>query len=568
MAGDVSDGCVIVEQRPNIAIAAFVGIVAVLVAAFEFPPLLDYPNHYARMWLLAGGITEQPFQQIYAIDWSRTFTNAGIDLLAYYLGPLIGVSFLARILLFLAIVSPPLGAIALHRRLFQGAFYWQVAILYFAWCATLIGGFINFQIGLGMALFFATVDHALQPGSQTALLLWRIAAGLLLTIMHIFSLGFYIALLCGLELSSTLEPLAPRNIVRLCVRLAIGILACVLPAVCLFIYAPVLPNSGDAGFGAIWNNSPTLILANLMSAMWTYVSMVDALFLIPLVLICTNALRTRRLRLHCGLGVTVVGLVILSCVSPLHIMGTGWISWRFPIMAALGAMAMICPLPQLPRREALMLVAVLSCVVFGRTVWVGFNWWCGQADVANIRAVLAAIPKGSAILPVAHEPRDIPTGTAHRHFAWNENTFRHLPTLAVPFAHSFVPTLFTAKGKQPLAVLPPWTNIAVPEGNLLSVSVLDCPDLVESFSAFTPYLIDWRRRFDFVLVVNADLPDRYSGDRVPAGLKVVSDTPFAKLYAIDKRFISSSRATPQKNARQNEAIQYRKRPERDRCHRS
>ncbi|MEF0941652.1 hypothetical protein [Rhizobium sp. BR 362] len=546
MARDVSDECVIVEQRPNIAIAAFVGVVAVLVAAFEFPPLLDYPNHYARMWLLAGGITEQPFQQIYAIDWSRTFTNAGIDLLAYYLGPLIGVSFLARILLFLAIVLPPLGAIALHRRLFQGAFYWQVAILYFAWCATLIGGFINFQIGLGMALFFATVDHALQPRNWTALFLWRIAAGLLLTIMHLFSLGFYIAILCGLELSSTLAALSSRDLVRRCARLSIGIFASVLPALWLFAYAPVLPNSGNAGFGAIWNNSPILILANFMSAIWTYASTVDVLLLIPLVLVCSNALRTRRLQVHRGLGVTVTGLLILSCVSPLHIMGTGWISWRFPIMAALGAMAMICPLPQLPRREALMLVAVLSCVVFGRTVWVGFNWWCGQADVANIRTVLTAIPKGSAILPMAHEHRDIHTGIEHRHFAWNEDTFRHLPTLAVPFAHSFVPTLFTAKGKQPLAVLPPWTDIAVPEGNLLSVSVLDCPDSVESFSAFAPYLINWRQRFDFVLVVNADLPDRYGEYSVPAGLKIISDTPFAKLYAIDKGFISSDGAASPK----------------------
>ncbi|WP_425504007.1 hypothetical protein [Rhizobium paranaense] len=540
---DVGDKHAFVEQRPNFVIAAFVGFVAILVAAFQFPPLLDYPNHYARMWLLAGGITKPPFQQIYAIDWSRTFTNAGIDLLAYYLGPLFGISFLARILLFLAIVLPPLGAIALHRRIFGGAFYWQLAILYFAWCATLIGGFINFQIGLGMALFFATADHALQPGNRIILFLWRIAAGLFLTTMHLFSLGFYIALLCGLELSPTPEALSLRHFVSRCGRLAIGMFACMLPALCLFAYAPVLPNSGNASLDAIWNNSPILILANLLSAIWTYAAAVDALLLIPLVLVCTNALRTRRIRLHRGLGVTLVGLLILSCVSPLHIMGTGWISWRFPIMAALVAMAMICPLPQLPRREALMLAAVLSCVVLGRTAWVGFNWWCGQADVADIRTVLAAIPKGSAILPVAHKPKQIPIGFDHRHFAWNEDTFRHLPTLAVPFASSFVPTLFTAKGKQPLVVLQPWTDIAVPEGNLLSVSLLDCPSL-ENLSTVVPYLRNWRQHFDFVLVLNADTPDRYSGDSIPAGLTILSDTPFAKLYAIDKGFISPGSSTP------------------------
>jgi hypothetical protein len=82
----------IVRQRPGFAIAAFVVLVAIFVAAFQFPPILDYPNHYARMWLLAGGIAEPPFNRIYALDWNRTFTNVGIDLAAYWLGPVIGVA--------------------------------------------------------------------------------------------------------------------------------------------------------------------------------------------------------------------------------------------------------------------------------------------------------------------------------------------------------------------------------------------------------------------------------------------------------------------------------------------
>lgn len=343
----------IVRQKPDVVIAAFVAVVAVFVAIFKFPPILDYPNHYARMWLLAGGIDMPPFQQIYAIDWNRTFTNVGIDLMAYWLGPLIGVSLLARGLLFLAIALPPLGAIALHRRLFGGGYYWQIAILYFAWCATLIGGFINFQIGLGMALFFATADHALQSRNRVALFVWRLLAGLLLTTMHIFSLGFYMALVCGLEFSPTTAAMKSfRDFMRLCGRLAVAMLACALPAICLFLYQPVLPGDGDGNLDASWNNSPLLILANLMSAFWSYTLLVDTLFLIPLILVCTFAVRTRRLRLHAGLVVTAVGLLILACVSPRHLLATGWIGWRFPIMAALAAMVMICPLPRLSRRQA------------------------------------------------------------------------------------------------------------------------------------------------------------------------------------------------------------------------
>jgi len=528
----------IARQKPGLAIAAFLILVAVFVAFFKFPPILDYPNHYARMWLLAGGINVPPFNQIYAVDWNRTFTNVGIDLAAYWLGPLIGVSLLARGLLFLAIVLPPLGAIALHRRLHGGGYYWQIGILYFAWCATLIGGFINFQIGLGMALFFAAADHALQPRHPAVLFGWRLLAGLLLTVMHLFSLGFYMALVCGLEFSPTMAALkSPRDFLRLCGRLVVSMLACALPAICLFLYQPVLPDGGGS-LDASWNDSVVLILANLMSALWSYGLLADALLLIPLIFLCIYAVYARNIGLHAGMVVTAAGLLFLSCVVPRHMLGTGWISWRFPIMMALAAMVTICPLPRLPRREAFLVLAMLSAVVLGRTAWIGFNWWQGEADAADVSTVLAAVPEGAAILPVMR-PQDEHGFADHRHFAWNQDTFRHLPALAVPNAHSFVPTIFTAKGKQPLTVLPPWSSIAVPEGNLFSISLLDCPDEIRAVGGIAPYLKDWRRRFDFVLLVDADAEDRYGG-AVPQGVKLAAEAPFAKLYAIDKVFLPAA----------------------------
>lgn len=142
---------------------------------------------------------------------------------------------------------------------------------------------------------------------------------------------------------------------------------------------------------------------------------------------------------------------------------------------------------RLSRREALFVVIMLSMVVLGRTAWIGVNWWQGEADAADVRTVLAAVPEGAAVLPVMHQ-RSEHDGADHRYFAWNQDTFRHLPTLAVPYAHAFVPTIFTAKGKQPLTVLPPKSDIAVPEGNLFSISLLDRPEEIRAVSGFAPYL--------------------------------------------------------------------------------
>ncbi|WP_064682640.1 hypothetical protein [Rhizobium bangladeshense] len=524
------------RQDSTVAIVAFVALAAALVVLFRFPPVLDYANHYARIWLLSGGIGEQPFPEIYAIDWNRTFTNVGIDLLAAWIGPLVGADRLARALLFLAIVLPPLGAISLHRTLFGGRHHWQIAMLSLGWCATMIGGFINFQIGLGMALFFACADLRLQRRNFALLFAWRLAAALLLTVMHIFSLGFYMAVVCGLEFSWRFDVLRSKaGLARLAGRLAMALGACILPPLALYLHTAALPNAGEDGLGLAWNDGFVLIALNLLSAITTYVPVVDVVLVLPLILICTRAVRASDIRVHAGLAVTAGGLLLFSCVAPRHMLGTGWISWRFPTMAALVAMAMMCPFAHLTRRQALLLALVINLAVFGRTCWIGWNWWLAQKDVAAVETVLKRVPAGAAVLPLGHEPEAV-GGLAHsnRHFSWGLDTFRHLPTLAVPLSHAFVPTLFTAKGKQPLSVLPPWSEIAVPEGNLESIGVLSCPEMMQVHKAYAPYLSDWRSRFDFILVANADIPDRYVGALMPAGLTLVEDAGFAKLYAIDK----------------------------------
>jgi hypothetical protein len=361
--------------------------------------------------------------------------------------------------------------------------------------------------------------------------------------MHLFSLGFYLALICGLEFSMRLD--TGRSLAawwRLTVRLTLAILTCSIVPVLLYLRSPVFPEN-TLGMEVMWNNTPAKQMMNLFSAIWTYASIVDVLFLLPIVLICTNATRTRRFELHTGLAITAVGLVIIACLSPRSMLGTGWISWRFPIMALLSAMVMFCPLPNLARRQAILLAMALTIAVFGRTAWIGYNWWQGARDAADVEEVLDAASPGSAILPLGHMVRADPFGKWQRHFAWGEDTYRHLPTLAIPIAHAFVPTVFTARGKQPLVVIPPWNTLAVPEGSLHSTAVLSCSAWLNTGMLTAPFLRDWRHRFDYVLVVDASEPDQYVGDALPGGLQLIRESSFARLYKIDKQFVDEKTAS-------------------------
>ncbi|MCM2475736.1 hypothetical protein HGO38_19870 [Rhizobium sp. CG5] len=524
------------ERAANAVISLYVLAIAALVTAFRFPPILDFPNHYARLWLIAGGIETEPFPGVYALEWDRTATNVGIDLLTRLIGPTIGVDLLAHVFLFLAIVLPPLGAIVLHRRLFGGSHVWQIALLFTSWCATMIGGFINFQIGLGLALLFAAADLSLKRHHPAITFVWRMAVGLILTLNHVFSVGFFIVLICALEIPADLrELLKPGRLAGVVRRVLLAATAAALAPLSIFLSTDNLPADYQGRVPTVWTDNLGLLISNLLSGISTYLPVVDLLFLLPIAAVLVFALVTGRFRLHGGLCLGACGLVLISIISPTHFMGTGWISWRFPIMAGLTLLAMICPFPQASRRQLIILVTALCLAVFGRTGWIGYNWWQGQRDVDDVLQAIELIPPGSAVLPLLHEVDPSARYAAPQRFYGPENPIIwHLPTLAVPMAHSFVPTVFAARGKQPLMVLPPWTEIAVQDGAVASIATLICPAMRREAQSFAPYLAHWHERFDYVLVVNADMPDRTTGEEQPQGLQLIRDGGFADLYKVDR----------------------------------
>lgn len=520
--------------RPELYIALFVFIAAVLVTAFRVPPILDFPNHFARISLISGGIDQSFFHTAYVLDWSRARTNIGIDLLAYWLGPMIGPDLLARSLLFLAIVLPPLGAIALNRRLFGRNQPFHVGILFLAWSTTLIAGFINFQIGLGLALMFALIDLKIGQNNILRMSFWRFAASLILTLDHVFAAGFYLVLSAGLELPAQFGDLSKRNALKATAgRIALAGMAGLAPVVALTLSAKGLP--GDEGnIGLTWN-SPLSAISNFLSAISSYFTLADIALFTPIIFIVVEARSRKQIHFHAGLLVAAAFLLGLSLISPRHAMGTGWISWRFPIMTLLTAAAAICPFPEAGRGLRCRLVATLVAAIFLRTGLVAGLWWQGSRDTAAVENVLASLPPESKVLPIMRFPaRRFGWQHASRHFFENENTIRHLPALATLDAGAFVPTLFTAVGKQPLQVTEEFRSIAVPEGNLLPPGALFCADMQAFYEPFTPYLANWRHKFDYVLVVNADSPDMFVGSALPSGLRELANGGFAALYGIDK----------------------------------
>jgi hypothetical protein len=165
-----------IQPKPTRFVAFLVALtlaallVPVLVA--QVPPLTDYPNHLARLWLLDGGADVPPVSGMYRITWD-TLTNIGIDLLAVGLRPLFSYEVVGRLSVAAAVLLPPVGGVVLWRALHGRFHWWQLSFGLLAWSLGVLTGFLNFEIGLGLALLAAAADPALMRRGAAACALGR-----------------------------------------------------------------------------------------------------------------------------------------------------------------------------------------------------------------------------------------------------------------------------------------------------------------------------------------------------------------------------------------------------------
>ena len=316
--------------------------------------------------------------------------------------------------------------------------------------------------------------------------------------------------------------------------------AAAAPLAAVLLLAPALPGAHAGGGMPIAEWPPFSIwekLATLSSGVRTYWRGRDFL---PVALVAAPALwamATGRLRVHAGLTLAAVGFVALLFASPDQFRTGSWIGERMATMTVLTAAAALRPDLLLSRRAAAALAGALFAVSAARTAAVAEVWRERQVDVAAVERALAHLPLGAALLPMEHTPADGGRSAPRGRYVNGSGTFWHHPVLAVPWRQAFVPTLFAMRGKQPIRVVPPWDAIAVDDGITVSVSALLAEDPTEYRSPTPPtppvhHLARWRERFDYVLVVNADMPDGAGPARPVPGLEMVADEGFAQLHRI------------------------------------
>jgi hypothetical protein len=504
---------------------AAAGLVAIVLAipfvVVDVPPVLDYPNHLARYFVLAHP-GDPVLSQMYAPRWA-ILPNLGMDVVGAALLRVSDVHVGGRILLALSLFAPLIGVVAYHRATFREWSLWPLASGLLAYNAAFFLGFMNFLLSLGLALIAGAIWIVLE---RRKMLLLRVACGAIaasvIFFCHIFGVVFFAALIGAHEASLLWKRFRSGALAGKDIVIAAGAVAAALsPALALYLLSPL--NAGAASVGG-WMG-----LAKLWRVFTPFMTTSAELTLLTgVVVISLFILFRRRLELAPGLPLALACLALAFLVSPSSVKGGTFVDLRFALMIGLLLFAGIRP--HLTRPEGAFTAFAVGILIVLRSAQVGTAFFDHRQDLADLRAAIANVEPGARVLAARGRPGHLTDVKPEaRALPGIYRLDGHLAALLVSEQKAFWPLLFADAAQQPLTVRPPFDRIAQPLSEPAEWQWLAQGPLPSEAQRSARYLAQWRQDFDYVLVI--DPPE---GTPSHAGLSPLYRGSYAQLHRVDR----------------------------------
>ena len=494
----------------------------------EVPPLLDYPNHLARMVVLAFAGGDPVLSRIYKADW-RIIPNLAIDLVAPPMLSVLPVHVVGRLLLAMTLLLPGIGVVAYSRALFRERLFWPLASALVLSNMLFLLGFMNFLLSIGVALIVAAIWTAWRDRYSWRSALLCGAGTAAVFFCHLGGLVFLLILTGSAEAERLLVHLRRGSSVATVLRDGAPFLAMLLPALLLYCASPfatVSATAADHGTFA-WK------LCGLFASVIGYNVVLSLLVGFAVLLFVALCIHEQRWEAPLRSRIALTILLLAYVAAPFAAKGTVWIDARFSVMAGFLLFAGFTP-RRLPVMAAAAATVVFVIMLMAGTGTIASNWSRSVIDLRELRAAIASVRPGTRVLVVRATPEAHPAywaGDARRRRLLGMTTELHMAALLLIEHHAFWPLLFTTPSQQPVLVLPPYRELANVGGLAPDYHTLFIEHVAAAGLPDAPYLAHWRDRFDAILVLDADgVPELEQ--KLPEGLALVADTGFAALIRI------------------------------------
>jgi hypothetical protein len=457
----------LLSSRPRLLAYYLTLTVAALlpIAAVTLPPLIDYPAHLARLYLMANLDEIPALQQYFSYRWG-VFPNLAADIVAPPLLALFEIYDAGRILLALALVLLVTGTLFLYRVVHGRIDFWPSAVFLFLYGHLLAWGFLNFLLATGVFLFaFAgwiaseswPVWRRLALFSLVALVLW---------FCHLFALGMYGLAVAAYELGQCLDAgkFSWRGLLR---RWVLALCQFVLPGLML-LSSPFEAAESFTKYGD-WTDKLRVLLSPVLMHWHGY----DLFLFATLLCFLLWAALRAGLTLAGPLRLPILALSLAAVAMPNWLMDVWLADLRLPLVVCL--LLVVGLRVRRPNRRLASLVAATGLVLIAlRIVFAVLIWRDHDRQVTEYRAAIEVFPAGSKLLTVLDGATSRPT-------------YWHLSALAVIDRAMFDPLLFTDPRAHPLSVHEDFATIDAYAGRVITLEDLDAgadPVLAEKLRQF------------------------------------------------------------------------------------
>lgn len=450
-----------IEARHVVLIAFILLCIALTpLALVRIPPFVDYPNHMARMQILADAGRSEYLRHYYEIHWD-VLPNLAMDVLVPALAPLVGIEIAGKIFIGLTLGLLAGGVVALHYVLHRHWSCWPLVGFLFLFNSILLWGFLNYLFGLGLAiLFFAGwVAYRHRPYRWTLPLFSALAV--ILFFAHLFAFGVYALLISGYELGQwwRTRPHGPRLIESAWIK---AVLSLVLPLALLLASPTFRPRSNElplAMKGTAAVSSVTLVpfstkIEALKGTIRTDHQMLDRMTAGLLLALVTGGLALGGLRI-CRSMIIPLGLIgVAALIMPSTIGAMSMVEIRMPIAFLLLAVAgsdWKCA----RRRWALAVAAGLAVLFAVRVGYVSLRWQEADYHYTQFLQALEQLPQGTRLFSAVKLGTTNPVDISETRRP-EPVPMANLSCWAVITRAAFVSNLFSSPSQQPIELSSPY----------------------------------------------------------------------------------------------------------------
>jgi hypothetical protein len=489
----------------------------------DMPPLLDYPNHLARAFILAQGDRDPMLAAMYAARWA-IIPNLAMDAILPPLIRIMPVHIAGRLLIGFALLLPVVGAVLYSRALFGRFSLWCLGTSLATANGLFLLGFMNFQISLGLAPLCAAAWLHWRERYPVCVAAFGALAAAALFFSHLMGLLFFALLIGCHEIDRLLGLLDRRRVAR-----AFRGLLSVLPAAAVAVGLYAASSFGGEAMDVAWGPLNQRLVRALPFFGYDLVSDLACSALVLAVL--GWLVWQRRLRVPRSSVVVLGILAALALMAPVAFKGTGYVHARFAVMLAIMLFAGVRPVG-LSRRSAWLVGAAVAAIFAIRQVETASVWHAHAHDLADLRRATAGIPPGSRVLTAIVDIDEAADGRfgfiGRRMLSDGTRIDGHITALLVIERRAFWPFLFANTSQQPLRMLEPYLTIGMRTLSIPNLRQLAAHGPDEPFGGPFPIGGHWDCCYDYVLLMPAAAHPGFADAR----LEPLVRSDFADLFRV------------------------------------